>query len=128
MSNRWTGAQQRAIDLRDTNILVSAAAGSGKTAVLVERILNLLEYDHKDIDSMLIVTFTNAAAKEMKDRIQKKLQSRLSELMRPGEAFSENDREKAAFLKKQIKGIRTCPFCHQKICLCGLNLSGISWH
>ena len=76
MSNRWTGAQQRAIDLRDTNILVSAAAGSGKTAVLVERILNLLEYDHKDIDSMLIVTFTNAAAKEMKDRIQKKLQSR----------------------------------------------------
>lgn len=105
MSNRWTGAQQRAIDLRDTNILVSAAAGSGKTAVLVERILNLLEYDHKDIDSMLIVTFTNAAAKEMKDRIQKKLQSRLSELMRPGEAFSENDREKAAFLKKQIKNI-----------------------
>ena len=101
MSNRWTGAQQRAIDLRDTNILVSAAAGSGKTAVLVERILNLLEYDHKDIDSMLIVTFTNAAAKEMKDRIQKKLQSRLSELMRSGEAFSENDREKAAFLKKQ---------------------------
>ena len=105
MSNRWTGAQQRAIDLRDTNILVSAAAGSGKTAVLVERILNLLEYDHKDIDSMLIVTFTNAAAKEMKDRIQKKLQSRLSELMRSGEAFSENDREKAAFLKKQIKNI-----------------------
>ena len=42
MSNRWTGAQQRAIDLRDTNILVSAAAGSGKTAVLVERTLDLL--------------------------------------------------------------------------------------
>ena len=105
MSNKWTGAQQRAIDLRDTNILVSAAAGSGKTAVLVQRILNLLEDDQKDIDSMLIVTFTNAAAKEMKDRIQKKLQSRISELTKSGEKLSEKDREKAAFLKKQIKNI-----------------------
>jgi len=105
MSNKWTTDQQRAIDTREKNILVSAAAGSGKTAVLVERILNMLENDLEDIDSMLIVTFTNAAAKEMKDRVQKKLHSRISELTRGGKELSDEDLQKAVFLKKQIKNL-----------------------
>ena len=64
MSVKWTEEQQKVIDLRDRNILVSAAAGSGKTAVLVERIKELvLDKKHPvDIDHLLVVTFTNAAA------------------------------------------------------------------
>lgn len=71
----WTEEQKRVIDTRDSNILVSAAAGSGKTAVLVARILDLIENpkDQIDIDELLIVTFTKAAAGEMRDRITKSL-------------------------------------------------------
>lgn len=68
---RWTPQQQRAIDLREKNILVSAAAGSGKTAVLVERIKKLILEDNVPIDRMLIVTFTKAAASEMTEKIRK---------------------------------------------------------
>ena len=69
----YTPAQLKVIDARDCNLLVSAAAGSGKTAVLTERIISLLS-DPKhpmDIDRMLIVTFTKAAAAEMRERITK---------------------------------------------------------
>ena len=68
MSVKWTKEQQNVIDLQDRNILVSAAAGSGKTAVLVERIITMLtrEEDPVDVDQLLIVTFTEAAAAEMK--------------------------------------------------------------
>ena len=66
---QWTKAQQKAIEARNCNLLVAAAAGSGKTAVLVERILQLIQKDKADIDRMLIVTFTNAAAAEMRERI-----------------------------------------------------------
>jgi len=66
---KWTEEQQRAIDARGCNLLVAAAAGSGKTAVLVERILQLILKDGVDIDSLLVVTFTNAAAGEMRERI-----------------------------------------------------------
>ncbi|MBQ3546704.1 MAG: helicase-exonuclease AddAB subunit AddA [Lachnospiraceae bacterium] len=68
---KWTDAQQKVIDARDRNILVSAAAGSGKTAVLVERIIKrILDKDNPiDIDKILVVTFTNAAASEMRERI-----------------------------------------------------------
>ena len=62
----WTKAQQNVIDSRGKNLLVSAAAGSGKTAVMVERIIELVS-DEKhpvDIDRLLVVTFTNAAASE----------------------------------------------------------------
>ena len=64
----WTKEQQKVIDLRKRNILVSAAAGSGKTAVLVERIIQMVcdESHPVDIDRLLIVTFTNAAAAEMR--------------------------------------------------------------
>ena len=69
---QWTHDQQRAIDLRDTDILVTAAAGSGKTAVLVERILSLLK-EGRDISRMLIVTFTRAAASSMRDKLSRRL-------------------------------------------------------
>ena len=68
---KWTTEQQQVIELRDRNLLVSAAAGSGKTAVLVERIIQkIMDKEHPvDIDRLLIVTFTNAAAAEMRERI-----------------------------------------------------------
>lgn len=68
---KWTTEQQQVIDLRNRNLLVSAAAGSGKTAVLVERIIRkITDKEHPvDIDRLLIVTFTNAAAAEMRERI-----------------------------------------------------------
>lgn len=66
---RWTPEQKKAIEARDTNLLVSAGAGAGKTAVLVERIIRLLINDKADIDRILIVTFTHAAAGEMRERI-----------------------------------------------------------
>ncbi len=71
MGVSWTKEQQQVIDLRDRNILVSAAAGSGKTAVLVERIIKRITDINNpvDIDRLLIVTFTNAAAAEMRERI-----------------------------------------------------------
>ncbi len=69
----WTKDQKRIIDLRDSNILVSAAAGSGKTAVLVERIISLVRDESRNIDEFLVVTFTNAAATGMKQKIQKAL-------------------------------------------------------
>lgn len=71
MGVSWTEEQQQIIDLRKRNILVSAAAGSGKTAVLVERIIQMItDRDNPvDIDRLLIVTFTNAAAAEMRERI-----------------------------------------------------------
>ena len=64
MSTAWTVEQKKVIDLRNRNILVSAAAGSGKTAVLVERIIRRItdETSPVDVDRMLIVTFTEAAA------------------------------------------------------------------
>ncbi|MCM1257676.1 MAG: helicase-exonuclease AddAB subunit AddA [Roseburia sp.] len=75
----WTDDQKKVITLRDRNILVSAAAGSGKTAVLVERIIGrILDKEHPlDIDRMLIVTFTNAAAAEMRERIREAIESGL---------------------------------------------------
>lgn len=71
MSVTFTPEQQNVIDLRDRSILVSAAAGSGKTAVLVERIVKMVCDEERpvDIDRLLVVTFTNAAAAEMRERI-----------------------------------------------------------
>mgnify|MGYP000965345518 FL=1 len=80
MAVTWTEDQQKVIDLRDRNILVSAAAGSGKTAVLVERILSMVTDKHQpiDIDSLLVVTFTRAAAAEMKERVRGALEEALA--------------------------------------------------
>ena len=81
MGVRWTKEQQEVIRLRDRNILVSAAAGSGKTAVLVERILSkITDNTHPaDIDRLLIMTFTRAAAGEMKERISAVIEKALGE-------------------------------------------------
>ncbi len=66
---KWTKEQLQAIEEQGSNILVAAAAGSGKTAVLVERIIHKIIDEKMDIDKMLVVTFTNAAASEMRERI-----------------------------------------------------------
>ena len=75
----WTEHQKKAIESRGKSLLVSAAAGSGKTAVLVERVKRLLLEENVSLDRMLIVTFTNAAAAEMKERIYKALNAQLSQ-------------------------------------------------
>lgn len=81
MGVKFTPDQQRVIDTRDRNILVSAAAGSGKTAVLVERIIQKIcdEKRPVDIDRLLIVTFTSAAAAQMRERISKAVMKKLEE-------------------------------------------------
>lgn len=78
---KWTQEQQNVIDFRNRNILVSAAAGSGKTAVLVERIIQKItdETQPVDIDRLLVVTFTKAAAAEMRERIGNAIEKRLEE-------------------------------------------------
>ncbi len=77
----WTEEQQKTIALRNRNLLVSAAAGAGKTAVLVERILTMLTEDDPpvDIDRLLVVTFTEAAAAEMKERILDAIEQKMEE-------------------------------------------------
>lgn len=91
MARIWTDAQKKAIESRNGTILVSAAAGSGKTAVLVERVIQrIVDTDNPvDIEKLLIVTFTKAAAAEMKERISK----RLSELI--------HEQPKNQYLKRQ---------------------------
>ena len=77
----WTDAQLDAIKARRGTVLVSAAAGSGKTAVLVERVIErLTDPEHPtDADRLLVVTFTKAAAAEMRDRIEKRLLALMKE-------------------------------------------------
>ena len=93
----WTKEQQQAIDLRGKNLLVSAAAGSGKTAVLVERIVKMVCEEGYDIDKILVVTFTKAAAAEMKERIGNRL-------LQEGIAHPENSR-----IQEQLSYIHRAP-------------------
>lgn len=88
---KWTDEQQKAIGLRNRNILVSAAAGSGKTAVLVERIKQLIINDKVGLDRFLIVTFTKAAASEMKEKLMKAITKEIRE-----------NPEDSAFLRRQL--------------------------
>ena len=92
----WTTQQTHVIDTRDGNLLVSAAAGSGKTAVLVERIIEmvlgtdskgnrLMDKEPMDVDELLVVTFTNAAAAQMKEKIGDALQKKVDAMMARGE-------------------------------------------
>lgn len=76
---KWTERQQKAISERNKTLLVAAAAGSGKTAVLVERIKELIITDRVPVESLLVVTFTNAAAAEMKEKITRSLIRELEE-------------------------------------------------
>ncbi len=109
----WTKPQQAAIDKRNADILVSAAAGSGKTAVLTERVIQRImgknQEDPIQIDRFLIVTFTSAAANEMKERITNKLSEQMMLLQE--QELCEAERiaaaEKTAYLQKQIALIQT---------------------
>lgn len=89
---KWTFEQKAAIDIRNANLLISAAAGSGKTAVLVERITQLIQRKEVEIHNMLIVTYTNAAASEMRGRIEVALSNAI-----------DNSTESAPYLNEQIK-------------------------
>ncbi|MDO4553997.1 MAG: helicase-exonuclease AddAB subunit AddA [Lachnospiraceae bacterium] len=93
----WTKEQQKAIELRGANLLVSAAAGSGKTAVLVERIVKMVCEDDYEIDRILVVTFTKAAAAEMRERVGKRLME---------EAAAHPDNQK---LQRQLAYIHRAP-------------------
>ncbi|MBP0963351.1 MAG: UvrD-helicase domain-containing protein, partial [Oscillospiraceae bacterium] len=79
MSNNWTPDQLNAIQARGGSLLVSAAAGSGKTAVLVERVIGRILDDNPpvDIDRLLVVTFSKASAAEMRSRVAKRIRERL---------------------------------------------------
>ena len=76
---RWTDEQARAIGARGESLLLSAAAGSGKTTVLVERVLRLILDDGADIDRMLVVTFTRAAASDMRAKLSERMNALAAE-------------------------------------------------
>ena len=99
---KWTREQQNAIYLKDKNILVAAAAGSGKTAVLVERIINKIVNENIDIDRLLVVTFTNAAAAEMRERILKAIYEQQDK------TISQEEQDK---LQKQIMLLNRASIC-----------------
>ncbi|WIV10640.1 helicase-exonuclease AddAB subunit AddA [Proteiniborus sp. MB09-C3] len=103
---KWTDAQKEAIAQRGCNLLVSAAAGSGKTAVLVERIIRLVTEDMVDIDKLLIVTFTNAAAGEMRERI---LLALMEEIEKGGENEEKLRRQITLLNKSHITTVHS--FC-----------------
>lgn len=102
---RWTKEQQAAIDARNHIILVSAAAGSGKTAVLVERIVGLVREGYR-LDRMLIVTFTRAAAAEMRQRLNQRMQK---------EAASDPERMSQALDQLEAAEISTIHAFCQKV-------------
>ena len=79
MANKWTEGQLQAIEARGSDLLVSAAAGSGKTAVLVERVIRKIIEEEQQIDRLLVVTFTNAAATEMRQRVGAAIAKKLEE-------------------------------------------------
>lgn len=88
-----TKEQRAAVEARGENLLIAAAAGAGKTRTLTERVVSLLEENSCEVDEMLIMTFTNAAAQEMRSRIQARLTERLQ---------SELDTQNQTRLEKQI--------------------------
>lgn len=94
----WTPQQEEALQVRNRNLLLSAAAGSGKTAVLTERIIRLVKdpENHTDINQLLVLTFTKAAASEMKSRVSAALTRELDE------ATTAEDRPLMRHLERQI--------------------------
>ncbi|MDD6788856.1 MAG: helicase-exonuclease AddAB subunit AddA [Lachnospira sp.] len=99
----WTPEQKKAIDTRDRNLLVSAAAGSGKTAVLVQRVIEeITDPDpdkQRDIDSLVIVTFTRASAAEMKERLRTRLQA------------MQHENPENEVLRRQLRLLPDAPIC-----------------
>ena len=88
-ARKWTEHQSRAIETRDRTLLISAAAGSGKTATLTERVIRSIldERDPLAVTDLLVVTFTTAAAAELRERITSAIKQALSD--RPGDAYLE---------------------------------------
>lgn len=105
MAITLTHQQQAAVDDRGGELLVSAAAGSGKTRILVERLLNRVEQEHLDLDRFLVITYTKAAAAELRGKIMDELNARLAS--RPGDAFLR--RQKLVIYRAQISTIHS--FC-----------------
>lgn len=102
---KWTPAQEEALNARGSDLLLSAAAGSGKTAVLVERILRRITdpEDPVDVNAFLVLTFTRSAAAEMRSRVGASLSDRLSEAARTLEAHpSEENARRATWLQLQL--------------------------
>ncbi|WP_251943218.1 helicase-exonuclease AddAB subunit AddA [Staphylococcus sp. Marseille-Q5304] len=91
-NTRWTDGQWRSIYAKGQDVLVAAAAGSGKTAVLVERIIQRIIKDEIDVDRLLVVTFTNASAREMKHRVDQRIQE--ASLEAPENTHLKNQRIK----------------------------------
>ncbi|NQD99945.1 UvrD-helicase domain-containing protein, partial [Staphylococcus xylosus] len=91
-NTRWTDNQWKSIYAKGQDILVAAAAGSGKTAVLVERIIQRIIKDEIDVDKLLVVTFTNASAREMKHRVDQRIQEASNE--DPNNTHLKNQRVK----------------------------------
>ena len=100
----WTPEQSQAIYKNGSNILVAAAAGSGKTAVLVERIINKIIKEKIDIDRLLVVTFTNAAASEMRERILKSIYKII-------DSEESQDEETINHLQRQITLLNKASIC-----------------
>lgn len=95
---KWNEQQLKAIHTKEKNILVSASAGSGKTTVLIARLMDLVMVDHVAIESILAMTFTEAAANEMKKRLASELQQAYQN--------AQNDEEKS-YITKQLTSIQT---------------------
>lgn len=107
MAIEWTPKQSEIIDSRDTTLLVSAAAGSGKTAVLVEHIISRIcdEQNPVDADRFLLVTFTNAAAAQMRERISKAIEERLDGLDEQDGNYKYLQRQQMLLSNAQISTI-----------------------
>lgn len=97
-----TPGQFKAINHRGHDVLVAASAGSGKTKVLIERVLKQVVDNRVDLSSMLIVTFTEAAAKEMRDRLTKELQNKLSDLVA---ANDPNQADLINWIRRQLLAV-----------------------
>lgn len=111
MAIAWTEKQSEIINSRDTTLLVSAAAGSGKTAVLVEHIISRIcdEKNPVDADRFLLVTFTNAAAAQMRERINKAIDGRLETLEENSDFYKYLQRQQMLLSNAQISTIHQ--FC-----------------
>jgi len=121
----FTAEQKRVIDIRDKNVLVSAAAGSGKTAVIVERVTGLVIKDGLNISEMLIVTFTKAAAEEMRGRIRDAFELKLEGTDTDDPAYAHIERQLTLIFQAPIMTIDS--FCLELIRnnfnICGIDPS-----
>ena len=108
-ARKWSSAQLKAIEERGKNLLVAAAAGSGKTSVLVERIIRRILQGETDVDRLLVVTFTKAAAAEMRERIEAALAQEIDK----GAASPRLERQMALLSNASISTLHA--FCQEVI-------------